>query len=104
MPAHASFFALGQSGAQARLVAGTRRGGRHAGRVNTAHPNRLVAEAIAAGAIAELTGMRDEARGRYGKNSRIDMLLTGARAPMRTSRSRTSTCRGGRHAPSFRTR
>lgn len=44
--------------------------------INTAHPNRLVAEAIAKGTIAELDGydsMRPEVR--YGESSRIDLLL-----------------------------
>lgn len=44
--------------------------------INTAHPNGLVGEAVTAGLMAELVGyarMRREVK--YGKNSRIDILL-----------------------------
>ncbi|MFO0997650.1 MAG: DNA/RNA nuclease SfsA [Alphaproteobacteria bacterium] len=44
--------------------------------INTAHPNRIAEEAIRAGSIPELGGygsMRREVR--YGRNSRIDLLL-----------------------------
>lgn len=50
--------------------------------VNTVHPNRLVADAIADGTIAELAGyggLRREVA--YGRNSRIDILLTGGEQP-----------------------
>jgi len=47
--------------------------------VNTNHPNKIVAEAIEAGQIASLKGyevLRREVK--YGKNSRIDILLESA--------------------------
>jgi len=45
--------------------------------VNTAHPNRIVAEAITGGEIPELAGYHGLKREvKYGINSRIDILLT----------------------------
>jgi len=45
--------------------------------INTAHPNALVADAIAAGQIADLTGYDTQKREvKYGQNSRIDVLLS----------------------------
>ena len=60
--------------------------------INTAHPNRIVAEAIEAGEIAELTGYEMQRREvKYGKNSRIDIILgfgdhTRSKAPGRIGR------------------
>jgi len=48
--------------------------------INTGHPNRLVSQAILAGAVAEFAGydsLRPEVK--YGRNSRIDLLLEAER-------------------------
>ena len=44
--------------------------------INTQHPNTLVAEVLAAGKVPSLTGFKNLRREvKYGKNSRIDVLL-----------------------------
>lgn len=50
--------------------------------INTAHPNRLVREAIEDGTIGELQGYaRLRAEVKYGQSSRVDLLLEDDRRP-----------------------
>ena len=50
--------------------------------INTNHPNKIVYEAIEQGLVPELTGYaRQKAEVKYGKNSRIDILLSDDNKP-----------------------
>jgi sugar fermentation stimulation protein A len=50
--------------------------------VNTSHPNKIVTDAISAGKLKPLTGYATlEREKKYGKNSRIDILLTDPKKP-----------------------
>jgi len=64
--------------------------------INTARANGIVAEAVQAGQIPELTGHTDLRREvPYGKNSRIDILLTGGPGPTYVEVKNTTLAEGG---------
>jgi sugar fermentation stimulation protein A len=64
--------------------------------INTARANGIVAEAIEAGRIPELAGHTDIRREvPYGRNSRIDIFLTGGPGPTYVEVKNTTLAEGG---------
>jgi len=65
--------------------------------INTAHPNALVADAIESGKITELAGFESLRREvKYGKNSRIDLLLEDPKRPTCYVEVKSVTLRRGK--------
>lgn len=70
--------------------------------INTGHPNAIVAEALAAGKVPELAGYGGLLREvRYGRNSRIDILLEHDGRPLCYVEIKSVTLKRGAEAAEF---
>ena len=73
--------------------------GRHLVNVDTGLPNAVVAEAVRAGRVSALAGYAELSREvRYGRGSRIDILLSGGRRPRCFVEVKSTTLVRGRTA------